>query len=273
LATPGYFAAIGIPLLDGRPLGDHDNGRAPAVAVVDRTFVERFVPGETPIGRRIVMSNERGRARTIVGVVGAVRQTGLDTAADPHVYIPHAQNPSASITFVVRSTAPPRTLAPLVRERLQSIDPMQPVYNVRTGAEMVASTVAGRTFNTVLIGVFADLAGLLTLVGLYGLMASWVAESKKELGVRLALGAWPRDVLAMVVGRGVRLTAVGLAAGLPIAIAASGALRSVLFNVPERDATTYVLACLALLLAGAIASYIPARRTLALNPVDSLRGD
>jgi len=272
-ATAGYFAAIGIPVVSGRPFEDRDDGRAAAVAVVDRTFVERFFPGEEALGRKIVMSNERGRARTIIGVVGPVRQTGLDAVADPHVYIPHAQNPSAAMTFVVRSSAAPQGLAPLVRERLRAVDPSQPVYNIRTGREMIAGTIAGRSLNTVLVGVFADLAGLLTLVGLYGLMASWVAESKKEFGVRLALGARPRDVLTMVVGRGLRVTAVGIALGLPLAIAASGGLRSLLFEVPERDTSTYVMACAALLFVGAAASYLPARQATAASPVDSLRGE
>jgi len=173
----------------------------------------------------------------------------------------------------VRSAAPPQRLAPLVRARLRAVDPSQPVYNIRTGREMIAGTVAGRSLNTMIVGVFADLAGLLTLVGLYGLMASWVAESRKEFGVRLALGARPADVLMMVVRRGLRVTGVGIVCGLPLAIAASRGLRSLLFEVPERDTSTYVLACAALLLVGAAASYVPARQAIAVSPVDSLRGE
>lgn len=272
-ATPGYFEAMRISLLQGRPFEARDDTRAPAVAVVDRTFVEHYFPGEEAVGRRIVMSNERGRLRTVIGVVGPVRQTGLDRTADPHVYIPQSQNPSPTMTFVVRTAAAPQLLAQAVRERLRGVDPQQPVYNIRTGAEMVSGTVAARSFNTMLLAVFADLAGLLTLIGVYGLMASWVAESRKELGVRLALGAAPGNVVAMVVRRGLKLTAVGIAIGLPLALLATGALRSLLFEVPPRDVSTCLAACGLLLLVGVAGSYLPARRAVAVNPVDSLRGE
>jgi len=271
-ATPGYFRAMGIPMLRGRPFENGDDSRAPAVAVVDRTFVERYFPQEDPLGRRIQMTNER-TSRTVVGVVGPVRQTRLDAQADPHVYVPQAQNASPAMTFVIRAATDPRGLAAAVRERLRAVDPAQPVYNVRPAEALVAGSVASRKFNATVLGLFATLGGLLTMIGVYGLMASWVAESKKELGVRLALGARRDEVLAMVVRRGLRLTALGAAVGLPLALACTRAVRALLFEVPALDAATFVGASVFVIAVGLAGSYLPARRAVAINPVDSLRTD
>ena len=212
---------MGIPLISGRAFENHDDARGMPVAVVDRTFVQRYFPGEEPIGRRIQMTNERMQ-RQIVGVVGAVRQTRLEDAADPHVYIPHAQNPSPVMTFVVRTAGDPAALAAPVRERLRTVDPSRPVYNV-THCWRISSPAQShrgdstRCWST----LFALLAGVLTVVGMYGLMAGWVAESRKEFGVRLALGAERRDVLGLVVRRALLITAVGIATGLPVALAST----------------------------------------------------
>ena len=270
--TPGYFEAIGIPLTAGRAFEDHDDARGVPVAVVDRTFVQRYFPGEQPVGRRIQMTNERTQ-RQIVGVVGAVRQTRLDDGADPHVYIPHAQNPSPVMTFVVRTAGDPASLAAPVRERLRTVDPSRPVYNVTTAEDLVASTVAPRRFNALLVALFALLAGALTVVGMYGLMAGWVAESRKEFGVRLALGAERSDVVGLVVRRALVITAIGIAVGLPVALASTRLVRTMLFGISGRDLPTIVAACAGLLAVGLAGAYLPARRAVAANPVDSLRGD
>jgi putative ABC transport system permease protein len=271
-ATPGYFRAMGIPIVNGRPFASSDNNQGSPVAIVDRTFVDLHFQGADPLGRRIQMSNERV-ARTIVGVVGAVRQTRLESAADPHVYVPQAQNPSPAMTFVIRTGADPASFAAAVRERLRSVDPSQPIYNVRPADTLVAASVVSKKFNTSVLALFAALAGVLTLVGVYGLMASWVAESRKELGVRLALGAERRDVLSMVVGRGLRLTAAGIVLGAPLAVIASRSVRALLFEVAAGDAITFAVASALLLTIGLGGSYLPARRAVSINPVDSLRGD
>ncbi len=270
--TPGYFEAIGIPLISGRAFENHDDARGIPVAVVDRTFVQRYFPGEQPIGRRIQMTNERMQ-RQIVGVVGAVRQTKLEDGADPHVYIPHAQNPSPVMSFVVRTAGDPAALATPVRERLRTVDPSRPVYNVTTVEDLVAGTVAPRRFNALLVTLFALLAGMLTVVGMYGLMAGWVAESRKEFGVRLALGAERRAVLGLVVRRALLITAVGIAAGLPVALASTRIVGTMLFGIGGRDLPTVVGSCAVLLAVGLVGAYLPARRAIAVNPVDSLRGD
>ena len=269
-ATSGYFRAMGIPMLQGRSFDDRDDSRGVPVAIVDRTFAERHLSDEEPIGRKIQMSNERS-PRTIVGVVGPVRQTRLDAVADPHVYVPQAQNPSPVASFVIRSASEPMALAAAVRERLRGVDSGVPVYNVRSGEDLVAGSIVSRRFNATVLAVFAALAGLLTLIGVYGLMANWVAESKKELGVRLALGAERREVLAMVVRRGMRLTLTGVLLGLPLALAASGAVRALLFELQARDAATFIVASASVVAVGLAACYLPARRAVAINPVDALR--
>ena len=271
-ATPGYFRAMGIPALSGRSFARGDDARATPVAIVDRTFAEVYFPNIDPLGRRIQMSNERV-PRTVVGVVGAVRQTRLESAGEPHVYVPQAQNPSPAMTFVVRTASNPAALAGTVRERLRSVDPAQPVYNVRTGDTLVAASAVSRKFNASALALFAALAGLLTLVGVYGVMASWVAESRKEFGVRLALGAERSEVLAMVVRRGLRLIAAGVIAGIPLAVIASRGVRALLFEVAAGDAVTFISATVILITVGFAGSYLPARRAIGVNPVDSLRAD
>lgn len=270
--TPGYFDAMGIPLNTGRAFEGRDDARGAPVAVVDHTFVQRYFPGEPAVGRRIQMTNEKV-PRQIVGVVGAVRQTRLEDAADPHVYIPHAQNPSPVMTFIVRTSADPAALVTPVRERLKTVDASRPVYNVGTAADLVAGTVAPRRFTVLLVALFALLAGMLTVVGMYGLMAGWVADSRKEFGVRLALGAAPRDVVRLVVRRAVLITAAGMAAGLPVALASTRIVETMLFGVGGRDVPTVAGACAILLAVGVAGAYLPARRAVALNPVDSLRAD
>jgi predicted permease len=269
-ATPGYFDAMGIALVRGRSFQDFDEFSARPVAVVDTTFVTRFFPGEDPLGRRIQMSNQR-EPREIIGIVGAVKQSRLEDAADPHVYVPQAQNPSPAMTFVVRSAADPATLAAAVRDRLRQVHPSRPVYNVRTGRDLIAGTLASRRLNTMLVALFAALAGALTMVGMYGLMANAVIEGRKEFGVRLALGASRREVIGMVFRRALAVTIAGILVGVPLALGSVRIVQGMLFETAPRDLATLAGACLALLGIALVASYVPARRAVAANPVDSLR--
>jgi ABC-type antimicrobial peptide transport system permease subunit len=187
------------------------------------------------------------------------------------VYVPHEQNPSPATTFVIRTGADPASFAAAVRERLRSVDSSQPIYNVRPAQTLLAASVVSKKFNASVLALFAALAGVLTLVGVYGLMASWVAESRQEFGVRLALGAERRELLSMVMGRGLRLTAAGVILGLPMAVVASRSVRALLFEVAAGDAITFAGASAVLLTVGVAGSYFPARRAVSVNPVDSLR--
>jgi predicted permease len=270
--TPGYFAAIGVPLTSGRDFDSRDRAAGTPVAIVDKTFVDRYFDGQEPIGTDLQMSNERV-ARRIIAVAGAVRPVGLDQPSEPHVYIPHAQNPSPLMTFVVKTSVEPDTLTPAVRERLRAVDPARPVYNIRTAESMVDETVAPRRVNTLLVALFAALAAVLSVVGMYGLMAGWVAESTKELGVRLALGAERREVIALVVRRALWTTMAGVGMGLPLALASTSLVQAMLFGVGPRDFPTILAACGVLFAVGIAGAYIPALRAVAVNPVDSLRAE
>ena len=271
-ATPDYFRAMGIPLLDGRPFADSDRVDSVRVAMVDRAFVERFFPGTNPIGQRIRPTNERD-FRQIVGVVGSVRPTRLEDPPEPHLYVPQAQNPSASVTFVIRTDGDPARLAGPVREAIRRIDPEQPVFNVRTLEDMVAGSVAAQRFNAVLIAMFADAAILLMAVGIYGLIAGWVSESTRELGVRVALGATASEIFSLVIGRGLRLAALGAAAGLALAFAGSRLLSGLLYGVEPWDPVVFGGATLIVAIAACAASYLPARRAVSIDPVGALRAE
>jgi putative ABC transport system permease protein len=271
-ATPGYFRAMGIPLLEGRAFADSDRADAARVAIVDRAFVERYFPGADPVGQRIRPTNER-EFRQIVGVVGGVRPTRLEDPPEPHLYVPQSQNPSASLTFVIRSDGDPVRLAAPVREAIRSIDPEQPVFNVRTLEDMVTGSVAAQRFNALLIALFAYVAVLLMVVGIYGLIAGWVNESTRDLGLRLALGATPGEIFSFVIGRGLRLAAIGTAAGLALAFFASRLLSGLLFGVEPWDPLVFGGSTLLVTIAAVAASYLPARRAVAIDPAVALRGE
>jgi putative ABC transport system permease protein len=263
---------MGIPLIQGRTFEDGDRRDTLPVAVVDRAFVRRYFPGSDPIGRRLRMTNERV-ARQIVGVVGSVRQTTLEDEAEPHVYVAQAQNPSPVMTFVIRTEGEPRALAVAVRERIQSVDPTRPVYNVRTLEALVAGSVAVRRFNAVLLALFAGLAVSLALVGVYGVMAYWVGESAREIGLRIALGATRGRILRHLLGRSLRVTLAGVAGGLLLSLVAGRFVGGLLFGVLPTDPVTLAASTVAVLAAAGAASYFPARRALAIDPADALRID
>ena len=187
--------------------------------------------------------------------------------------MPQSQNPSASLTFVIRSDGDPVRLAAPVREAIRSIDPEQPVFNVRTLEDMVTGSVAAQRFNALLIALFAYVAVLLMVVGIYGLIAGWVNESTRDLGVRLALGATPGEIFSFVIGRGLRLAAIGTAAGLALAFFASRLLSGLLFGVEPWDPLVFGGSTLLVTIAAVAASYLPARRAVAIDPAVALRGE
>jgi len=267
-----YFAAMGIPLRRGRALAASDTRDSPAVAVVDEALSARFFAGEDPVGRRIRLSNETSW-RAIVGVVGSVRQTALDRDAEPHLYIPEAQLPSPTLALVLRGRGDPRSLVPLAREAIATLDPELPLSEVRTADDLVAGSVAGRRFNALVLGVFAVAALLLTLVGVYGVVAQSVAQSVKTMGIRLALGATAASVLREHVMRTAGFAAISTAAGTLMACAVAPLLRGLLFGVSPRDPVSLGLAAGILMLAALAAAYVPARQVLKLDVVNALRAD
>jgi predicted permease len=271
-ATPGYFTAIGIPILDGRTFDDGDRADTTPVAVIDRTFADRYFPGQNPIGRKVRSTNDR-TFREIIGVVGAVSQTSLVEPAEPHLYVAQSQNPVPAMTFVIRTGLSPAALAPAIRAAARRIDPEQPVFNIRTLQDLVSGSVGSERFNALLLALFAQVALALSLVGVYGLIAGWIAASTREIGVRLALGAGIGSIYRLVLGRGLRLACAGVVLGLLLALAAARFLGAMLFGVSAWDPGVFAGAAALVLIASVVAAWIPARRALAIDPAAALRAD
>jgi putative ABC transport system permease protein len=283
--TPGYFEAMGIPLLRGRLFDAHDAGDAPLVVVISESMAERYWPNQDPVGRRITYNSgiegEEVRdvggpgSREIVGLVGDVRHLALaEDERIPMFYTPHTQQPSYhSMTLVVRSGVGAAALAPAMRQALTALDREVPLYNVRTLEHQVAGTVAEPRLRAVLLGLFAGLALMLACVGVYGVVAQLVVQRTQEVGVRRALGATGPDVMVMLVKEGMRPVVAGVGIGLAGALGVSRLLQAMLFGVGPADLPSYVIAAGAIGLAGLVATLVPARRALAVSPVAALRGD
>ena len=268
--TPGYFRALGAPLLAGRPLDRRDHAEAPLVVVVNQAAVERWFDGESPLGRRMLL---RGEPREVVGVVGDLPQLGLDRPAEPVAYYPHPQLPGRTLQMVVRTSGEPLALAGDVRRLVREVDSELPLAAPRPLSDVVAESVARPRFYTTLLGLFAAVALVLALVGIFGVMSYSVAQRTREIGVRIALGARRREVVAMVLRRALALAGIGLLAGLLVALAATRVMESQLFGVTATDPWTFA-GVLALLAASAVAaSLVPARRAAAVDPVVALRGE
>ncbi|HEX6973826.1 MAG TPA: ABC transporter permease [Vicinamibacterales bacterium] len=281
--TPGYFETLKIPVLRGRGPSDADTAGATPVIFVNETTARTLFPGDDPIGKRIQFSRSRGFEqpwRTIAGIVGDVRQRGLDTPARPEVYFPHAQfqhfSPNAqarSMVVVLKTAGDPSALAQAVRATVRELDPEVPAAQTRAMTTVIASSVRDRRLNMMLIGGFGVLALVLASVGLYGVLAFQVTERTREMGVRLALGASRGAVLRMIVGQGLRLVAIGLAAGVGVAAWLSSAVAPMLFEVAPRDVSVFLLVPATLFAAGLLACYIPARRAMRVDPVTALRAE
>jgi putative ABC transport system permease protein len=268
--TPGYFHAMGIPLVAGRGFADSDNKGAAPVILVNQTLVRRFWPEGNPLGGRLVVDTN-GRTAAIVGVVGDVKPDRIEGEDWPTIYDPYAQAPTPTLILVVRTGGAPMALASAVEREVHQLDADQPVSDVRSMDEVMDRAVAGARFNTVLLGIFAAIAFVLAAVGIYGVISYDVTERTHEIGIRLALGAQAGDVLKLVVGQGARLAAYGIAAGLAAAWGLTRLMATMLFGVKPAD--FYTFAAISVLL-GAVAlgaSYLPSRRAMALDPTTALR--
>ncbi len=266
--TPGYFRTMGIALLSGRYLTAEDSLQSPH-AVISEALARRHFPNEDPIGRGI--SFDEGKTFwPIAGVVADVHQQTLGSAPMPQVYISHAQFRNTQVVLAVRASRDPRLLVPAVRAALSAMDPSRPLFDVQTEDELVAESVAPRRFALTLIGLFAGLALLVASIGIYGVISYTVAESTKELGIRMALGALKSDVLTMVLGRGLKLVGIGIAVGAAVALAATRVMASFLFNVSEYDPVTFVTVAGIFVVVALAACLIPARRATSVDPMVAL---
>ena len=273
--TPGYFQALRTPVLRGRAFTAEDSESAPPVVIVSRGLAGRFFPGEDPVGRRLrLIGPEQSPVwRTIVGVAEDVRYSGLDDPTESAIYTPFAQTPFLWSYLMVRTSLPPRSVAGALRAAVAAVDPRLVPARVEPVRELVSASVAGRLFHTRLLGSFALLALVLAGVGIYGVAAYAVGRRRREIGVRMALGARRGDVLRLVVGRHVRLALFGVGLGLAGAVAFARALRGLLYGVGATDPATLAGVAALLGAVAAAAAYLPARRAAGLDPAAALRSE
>ena len=274
--TDGYFPTIGTALLRGRGFQPQDTKDTPAVMIVDQLMVDRYFPGQDPIGKRLRMQTDpSGRKMiTIVGVVPRLKVYGFDEPTSlPQVYLPILQQPQSGLVLLLRTSLRPESLEKSLREIVASIDPTQPVFELRTMEERVAETWATPRLMTFLLIAFAGLALSLAVIGLYGVMAYNGLRRTREIGVRLALGARREQISAMMLRQGMRLLAIGLLAGFAGAVAFSRVIRSLLFNVSTSDPAIYFVVSLLLGCAALVACWIPARRSSRVDPMVTLRAE
>ncbi|MPY87682.1 MAG: FtsX-like permease family protein [Luteitalea sp.] len=270
--TPGYFAAMGIPLVRGRGVAVTDDADSPRVAVVSQSVATKVFGGRSPIGRRIRVTQGSDEWREIVGIVGDVKQYGLNQQTTLQVYEPAAQHPYFSdMSLVVRSSADPALLAGQIRSLVRQVDPALPIASTTTMAATVATSVGTERLTLRLLGVFALVAMLMAAVGLYGMLSYAVGQRTQEIGIRIAHGARPRDIFRLILGQGVGLTLAGIILGLIGAMSLTSLMASLLFDVGPRDPLALVAAPAILFLIAIVATAVPARRAMRIDPIVALR--
>jgi len=273
VATNGYFETMGIALRRGRTFTASDNATSGRVAVVSESFVRHHFPNEDPIGRRIAARFDGAQSREIIGIVADVRHDGFQQPAREEMYLPHAQFPFGSMTIAVRTSVDPAALLPALQRAVWRVNPRQAIYTATTVDALVATSLRERRFNLSLIGGFAALALVLAAIGVYGLISYSTSRRSNEFGVRLALGASGWQIVRHAMSDGVRYAVIGVAVGLVAAYALTRSLASMLFGVTATDPITYGLLAAVMLLVAAVASYLPARKALRVDPVTALRGE
>ncbi len=267
--TPSFLETMGIALRRGRSFTERDKSDSTRVALINETLARRYFGSQDPIGRRIRAGS--GEAREIVGVAADVRLSGLERTIEPAIYVPLAQDAPSSFSLVVRTAADAQPFAAAIRRAILSVDSEQPVADVRTMNQVVKDTLVVRRLSTWLLGSFAGLALLLASVGIYGLVSYSVTQRTREIGLRIALGASPSDILRGVVKRALVVSLIGAGVGLPAAFAVARLIRSLLFGITATDPVAFTGAALLLAIVAALATVIPARRALRIDPTVALR--
>ena len=274
--TPDYFHALRIPLVRGRLFTGADRAGGLPVVVVNEAFMRRFFPNEDPLGKRVTFgdpSDSQSQWLTIVGVVGSTRRGGVDRAPWAELYYPIRQAPDRRMYVLIRTSGDPTAIVGAAQAQVWSIDRDQPISNMRTVEAMLARSQANRRFTTLLLGLFAVVALALAAIGIYGVMAYSTAQRTQEIGIRVALGAARRDLLRMVIAEGLTIAVAGLSLGLAGAFALTRFMGGLLFGVGAHDPLTFVALPFALLLVAALASFIPARRAMNVDPIVALRAE
>jgi predicted permease len=270
--SPDYFGTMRIGVGRGRFFDDHDDGEGRLVAVVDEFTARQFWPNVDAVGQRLKLNNAASAPWfTIIGVVRAVKQDGLDRPTLPHVYVPIYQRPSRALTLVMRVARPAGALEREIREAVQSVDPGLPIFAVRGMDDVLAASLAPRRFSAAIVGMFAMLGLLLASVGLYGLLAYLVGQRTREIGIRMALGAPPRRVVGEIMTSGLKLAGAGVGAGLLVGLGAAPLMSSVIYGVGPRDSVVFVVVPVVLTVTAVVASYLPARRATRVDPLVALK--
>jgi predicted permease len=272
VVSPGYFRTLAIPVLSGRDVDERDGATTEHVAVVNDEFVRQYFPGENPLGKQIDMGNG---PLTIVGVVRSVRQIGLDQRALAEFYVPATQEryDTGAMAFVVATSGPPETLANAARDAVHGVAPQQPVYQIASMDDVIATSLASRRLLLTLLGAFAALALALSIAGVYGVMTYSVSQRTREIGIRMALGARAGDVTAMVLLDAAKTTATGVVVGMIGAALLVGTLRAMLYGVGAHDPLTFVAAPFVIAVVGLLAGAIPARRAARIDPLGAMRAE
>jgi predicted permease len=268
-----YFEAMGIPLRRGRLFNEQDDANKPRVVLVDEYMAEQLWHGQDAVGKRIhiVELKSDDPWHTVIGVVGRVKQDALDSDPRMAFYLPHAQYPTKAMTVVLGSRSDPTGLPGAVKHELRTLDADLPMYSVQTMQQRVDASLKRRRFTMLLLTMFAGVALTLATIGIYGVMAYLVNQSTREIGIRIALGATPRNILSLVVGQGMVLALSGVAIGLIAAFLLTRLLRGLLFGIEATDPFTFVGISVFLALVTLLASYLPARRATRTDPLVALR--
>ncbi len=276
VATADYFRTVGIPLRRGRLFTDGDRMGSPPVVLITESAAKQYFPNEDPIGKTIKLGWGRGPGKPraggqVAGIVGDVKDAGLSESNPPEIYLPYRQWPVQSMSVVMRTRVPPQSLAEAARREVFALDGSLPVSNVRTLDDIVSRSISQPRFYTTLLAVFASVALALAAIGIFGVLSYAVAQRTREIGIRMALGAEARTVLALVIRQAMILAAIGIAAGLAAALALSETLQNMLFGIRPRDPVTFAAVAALLAAVALVASYLPARRATRVDPIVALR--
>jgi predicted permease len=273
-----YFSTMGIPVRQGRVFNESDRYDSTPVVIVNERFAKKFFPGQNVVGKRIApgfsADDKPEKMREIVGVVGNVKHLALKNEDSPEMYLPQTQIPFGVMSLVVRTTVSnPAALTSALRKELAAVDSSIPLTSIRVFDEYVSRSLARPRFNALLLSIFAGTALVLTAIGIYGVMAYTVAQRTNEIGIRIALGAAQSSIFRLVVGQAMGLVAISLAIGLAGAFAATRLLNSMLFGVGASDPITFATIVLLISAVAFLASWLPARRAAAVDPVIALRAE
>jgi putative ABC transport system permease protein len=267
---PNYFETIGIPIIKGRTFGNEDRADSPGVLIINKTMAERFWPGQDPLGKQIKFPQD-GSTGTVVGVVGDAKHYVIDEPPRPQLYGAYSQGPGIFATLVIRTTVDPLSLTEQVRQAVWKVDSDQPMWKIRTVEFLVSRSVADRKFLMALMGIFAGLALLLTMIGLYGVISYLVNQRTQEIGIRMALGAQMGQILRMVLKQGMLLVLIGVALGLGSAWILTRLMSRLLYQTSATDPVTFTTIAVLLIVVALLACYLPARRATKVDPMVALR--